>query len=308
MMRNRFLAGVLWVGLALLGWWAFGGGDARAREPGEEVPGDVPPDAATGEATLAPVRAVYAGALRGAIEAIVTAGSASADPDAPTGRLAVLDADDEAPIAGARVWEAEGLVGTTDGAGLVRVPLGDGGVVTLRVEAEGYAHFDGRVTFPFWAPERSGKVELRPAVTLHGRVLDALTRAVVPAARMWQEFGFCDCSPAEIEVDDQGRFEVPGLPRDGQVTLGIEAEGYPRTWREIWLEESDAEVRQDVLLTRGRFVVGRVEDWETAAPLPGARVEALVTDEDGVFRGWLGLDPGTELASVTVEADGHAGV
>lgn len=306
--RKTLLAAAVLLGLGLAGGWGLLGKGTRAQGTRDRPP-DAPevPDRA-GSPALVLLAAVAPGEEeRGAIPRPAEA-DALLEPDPSTGRLAVQDDDTRAPIAGARVWLDTVPIGTTDGEGHLRVPVGGAEAVTLRVEAEGYAHFDGRVSFPFWTPERDGEVELSPAVALRGRVLDALTRAVVPGARMRQHFDLCDCPPAEIAVDAQGRFEIAGLPRDGQVTLEVEAEGYPRTWREIWLEERVSASEQDVLLTRGRLVVGRVEDWETGVPLAGASVGGLTTDENGVFRGLLALVPGTEAAGVTATAEGYAEV
>lgn len=251
-----------------------------------------------------------AGAARSAApEPGAASGDALEDADGERGLelpVRVRDSCDLRAIAGALVTTFESaspLPRRTDDRGRCslfvqrsREPL------RVRIEAAGYVHSDSG-----WERQGAIDVELLRAATIFGRVLAADTREPVAGARLALEHSYCDrCEPDVVSSGPDGGYELAGVPLEELALLAITAEGFPSTTREFRLSPGERRVEQDLHLVRGAELSGSVVDWTSGAPIPGARVLHLPTDETGRFAGHFLTKPGTTIAGLTVQADGYA--
>ncbi len=222
-----------------------------------------------------------------------------------TVRLHIVESGSELPIHGARVTTFEdstpGVHETgLDGMCTFEVPA-DGDRMLLLVEREGYFHLRYR-------PQRSERLEisLYPCAALYGRVLDVRTGSSVPGTSITLSPPRCEgCKETVVSCPD-GEYEFPCVPlRSGTVTFWLEAYAYPRQVRQFEIRSDEPRVEQDFRIERGTEVSGRVVDFETGAPLSGARAAELVTDSNGLFDGYVVVDHGERTVGFRVEASGH---
>ena len=173
------------------------------------------------------------------------------------------------------------------------------------VRVYAWAGQDAGATMRFRVSEETSKqtIDLRPAIAVHGRVVDPAQAPVADAdvrliARPWYDDEFGLLLEAKSAAD--GTFELPSIsgtafdvaPRG----IGIEAraKGWPATTVPVTADTLRAgEVV--VQLERAAMVRGRIV-WQTGDPLPGRIVRltdsrsSVVTDAEGKFE--LPLPPG----------------
>ena len=247
------------------------------------------------------------------------------------GELAGRVADPEGrPIAGAAVWlsaaknlpteednaafESAGPAATTaaDGRFAVR---GVGGLRAVSVCAPGH--------LPAWflaeeTPEPL-EIELRPAASLAGRVVDEAGRPVAGAAVAYEPAwtgpaeveppaGPCG-GPSRVTTDADGRFAFPLVP-PGRARLRAEAKGFLRTaWQPVVSATAAAGAPGapvELRLSRGALLAGRVST-DAGLPSPGALVQvdgersegAAASDAQGLVE--AAVEPGMHRVSVLAE-------
>ncbi|MEY4672413.1 MAG: hypothetical protein RL148_197 [Planctomycetota bacterium] len=156
------------------------------------------------------------------------------------------------------------------------------------------AHADGRSGVLRIQPEEwldLGDLALTEGVVLRGRVTIEGTQVAVPNALVTLRSGvpFEDLQLAAVagreqglsaRTDAAGRYEIPHVPGEGQVSLAAAAPGFARIVR-TGIELSAKEAHQvDFALPRGMTVSGRVLD-ASGPPVAEARVLAWPHHNDG---------------------------
>jgi hypothetical protein len=138
------------------------------------------------------------------------------------------------------------------------------GAVELTVDAEGYV--DGKETVTVAANQPSEvTVRLTRGRSITGRIIgDA--QSPVDGARV----SLADYSAVDMSGDD-GEFRLEGVSREA-MTLEVDADGYLS--RTATVDAGEADVRLDIVLSRGRTVKGRVVTSD-GAPVEGATVRAM---------------------------------
>ena len=176
----------------------------------------------------------------------------------------------------------------TDATGdfLIRLSGPPEGPIFLRAEKTDYAVFHTPVLFEEGDRQPFVEVDLVGALTLAGTVLDATTRCPVGQAlvvlqtlsRTW-----------ETRTDDEGRFELKGLPC-GSGTLLVARHGYgrQRSAMRIDREMPPTEVR---LFPERPLSVEVVDDL--GRPISEARIDVLFGDDD-ISRDAVSLSTGPD--------------
>lgn len=250
------------------------------------------------------------------------------------GQLAGRVADLEGrPIAGATIWlsaaknlpteeddvafEGAGPAATTEADGRFAV-RGAGGLRAVSICAPGH--------LPAWflaeeTPEPL-QIELRPAASLAGRVLDEAGRPVAGAAVAYEPAwtgpaevespaGPCG-GPSRVTTDADGRFAFRLVP-PGRARLRAEAKGFLRTdWQPVVSVASATAAAGapgapvELRLARGALLAGRVVT-DAGLPSPGALVQvdgersegAAASDAQGLIE--AAVEPGMHRVSVLAE-------
>lgn len=177
------------------------------------------------------------------------------------------------PAAGAKVWAAklsfmellETREATADGSGAFSIEAGPGqwGVFALRGDEGGQVAWDAIPNVEEGKNPAPVTIRLGPPTTLRGRLLDAETGEPI------RKGAFALDDARRLAVDDEGRFEAPGLEPTHHEAYPL-CPGYER--RRILFDTTgrpDAEL--ELKLPRAGRVVGRVVD-EAGRPIPGASV------------------------------------
>lgn len=167
------------------------------------------------------------------------------------------------PAAGSKVWAAklefpalsDAREALADASGAFTIEVGDGSwaVFALRGDEGGRAGWESLVTVGEGKKLTPVTVHLRPPARLKGRLLDAETGEPVPGGR----FALDDAR--RLEVNAQGRFEVPGLEPTNHEAYPL-CPGYER--RHILFDTTgrpDAEL--ELKLPRAGKIVGRAWMW-----------------------------------------------
>lgn len=235
----------------------------------------------------------------------------------PLGAVATIRVTDDLdrPIPRAKVEAGSVPELTTDASGRVTPRIAPDRPLEVRVRADGHLEARGRFGPPF---NELFTIRLQRTFGLRGRIIDSGGSPVVEA-RIRVESGTL-CQSSGVEVD--GRFSVD-LPPDRPARLIVSSP----VSEELRVEISPGlpeELRDlgDLILIRGRSVVGRLIDGASGDPVPHANVWALrptpmgpaVTwsegdllrarsDADGKFR-VDGLKEGPQ--SLRVDAPGYA--
>lgn len=188
--------------------------------------------------------------------------------------LAVLDVDYR-PIGGATVrarGASDSTTIRTDVEGRCRLPDAwwQGRLLALRVQAEGFEHFDldlsrGEISWDVPLP-----VLLAPTSLLTGHVRDA-HGAPVAGAELHALHDYCYEPLARATSDARGAFELSGVPRGVEVVLRVLADGRAPTTRRLQVP-SNAPSPVTLELPEAARITGRVLDAWSGAPLAGARV------------------------------------
>ena len=231
----------------------------------------------------------------------------SADPHAadeaktPPREYVVVDSESDQPIAGARlVLREDGRDGdlaeaTTDAAGRARFDRTRPSILVVQATAPGY-----RPALDRFSGEESSKpvkLWLSRGIPAAGRVLDDATGAPIAGARIlsvslsWRE-GFTGMSSApsspqlegEFRTDAAGRFDIPGVPTRGWVTVWVLARGYLPTDEVREADGADALEFGDIRVERGtplRLRVLRPDD----TPAEGAFVSTPLPPSFGAGGG-----------------------
>jgi hypothetical protein len=229
--------------------------------------------------------------------------------------LTVLDPL-RAPIAGARVQlqlDGDREERVTDALGTCTWDPPGAGQVNMLVERDGYAHRRLRNV------SRSLTLVLHPATRLEGRVLDAVSGAVLADAVIEREHVGCGgCEPDRAVTDADGRYALAGLPAgapDQPLTFLVRAAGHAGERIEFVLWQSAPRIERDFALQPRMELHGTIVDLVTGAPIAGARIvvgiDVLASDAEGRFSTvtTARLDaPAERRASprhVSVRADGY---
>ncbi|MBI1849350.1 MAG: carboxypeptidase regulatory-like domain-containing protein [Planctomycetes bacterium] len=232
----------------------------------------------------------------------------------------VTSADDGKPLSGATVtgmsqlgensrWE-ESIETGADGAYRFEATPEK---ILLQVKAFGYQSaslHDVQVTA---GKEITQNIPLSTGLSVHGRILDAITKAPVPGAKVSYGMGFLSNS-SEVETAANGEFTIGGMP-SGRQMLMVSAPGYTALRQEVTLA-GDRKMEEIVLeLSRGSVVSGTVFGPD-GAPVAGARIfseenaflfskrsqPVATTDAQGKFS-VTGLDPGKTFRLVAQAAN-----
>ena len=176
----------------------------------------------------------------------------------------------------------------TDQAGdfRIRLPGEPRGALYLRAARDRYAPFHIAVEFPPDEREAFVAVELEGALSVRGRVLDAVTRRPLADAILTIDV---QGREAQARSDANGRFEVRGVS-EGEGILTVSREGFGRERRPLRIEADMSNI--EVQLYRERTVRLRLVD-ERGVPVPDAEVELRAVGD---------------LFSATTDADGRADV
>ena len=226
------------------------------------------------------------------------------EPDAAQTRIRVVEKGNKAPIVGARVTQLDldpPLVRETDERGWCALPPTTAKTRWLLVEKTGFFHRKA-----YYQPLDELTISLAPVTTLFGHVVTADSGAPVSGARISLTHNYCKrCEPDVVTSGVDGSYELPGAPRREEMTIVLEAEGFPRDWRRFEVRSDEPRVEQDFQLERGIEISGRVVDFESGVGLAGASVGDLVADDLGSFRGRVLPEQGGEPVGLTVGAEGH---
>ncbi len=159
--------------------------------------------------------------------------------------------------------------------------------VWLEVERDGYAHASTLLDI-----EKELRIALPRAITLAGRVLDSRMDEPIAGAQITRQHVSCraNCEPDQVVTDEEGRYELRGVPSAGAFespAFTLDAPGYPRQWSRFDTEIEEDLLRHDFLLDRGTTICGWVLDSTTRAPIEGAWAgtvgNAVKTAADGGF-------------------------
>lgn len=191
--------------------------------------------------------------------------------DASGIRLTVTDSAG-APIAGARVQTfSDSVPGmrTTDGNGACVLPVAAGdGAAKIFVEADGYHHKRA-----LYSRLEELRVRLPRETTVFGTLRDARSKQPVSGAEMRRNHNDCrGCEADEATTDDDGTFELVGMPVGKRLLVLAVAEGYPRQVVSLELESASERTQHDLELLRGVAVSARVVDLTTGLPVEGVAV------------------------------------
>ncbi len=235
----------------------------------------------------------------------------------------VLSPDGE-PVRGAQVWieSADGKTHQDSLRDLRAVSGGNGGFripgvpptadILVLAEHDAYVKSRGERVKLTPGGSRRVNVTLRAGVVLPGRVVD-LTGAPVAGARL--RWGNIDgvrerdlrnsfeadehLGPRVLRSDDDGRFEVTGLP-PGKLLLKVEKQGFSAWYRrDLIIGEEGRQASITVELEATLTVSGRVTGSDTGHPLARAFVYAR---ERAPVEGQA-PDPGHVQAVVSTETD-----
>lgn len=244
-----------------------------------------------------------------------TAGAISAESiaTAPV-QVAVLVTDmQKRPIAGARVSTFEDSVaGTveTDASGRAVLPIATAEKATARVtvEADGYDHAIGSQ----WR-QPLVEVQLPRLGTLKGRVLERGTRRPIAGVRIEHPHAMHKgCEPELTTSDADGAYTLERIPfdRSHDEQFKLSAEGFPEQRLHVRLPHTALEFEHDFFLDGGADVVGLVVDFESGAPIDGARVthlgrELARTTPDGRFRARVAPRRGSDRIELRFVAEGR---
>lgn len=138
-------------------------------------------------------------------------------------------------------------------------------------------------------------VELDPAVSLRGRLVDARQTGVsgAPVDLYWQRTlpgdprkrPVGDLIRRSVVSDGEGRFEIEEVP-EGEVSLHVTARGFVPVHEEVRLPSADADDEVVLVLERGARLEGRVMT-DRGDPVSAARVSVgehtVVSDAEGVY-------------------------
>ncbi|MEZ6196581.1 MAG: carboxypeptidase regulatory-like domain-containing protein [Planctomycetota bacterium] len=207
-----------------------------------------------------------------------------------------------APVAGVRIVaipQTDGLPGpgetrvTESGAdGTFAIPGGLALEHTIIAEAEGYGPSGGKCE-----PGRTARIVMKRGVPLRGRIYDFDTGEGLAGAKV---VVFCNRDPglSETVSDANGNFEFAAVHATAPLQVIPKKEGwYYRAPDErgarnfgmmgsFRIDKSEAprtEIVQDIPMTRGGSVTGRVFDQATGEPIPGAKVRGVSTGGDAFF-------------------------
>ena len=203
-------------------------------------------------------------------------------------RLLVTRYDAPEPVEGDAADNPTGFprVVGADAAGEFRVELGLAApAFTVMATARGCAPRDVTV----WADKLRAPVEivLERGAVLAGTVQN-LDRVPVPNARValrWFAGGVS--IRREGRSDPEGRYVVEGLPRPLESSLLLEAvaDGFaPLKLTSLPAPDSRGVIQQDLFMTRGATIRGRVVDSDTGAPLPEARAVLWIDNQVSLVR------------------------
>jgi 5-hydroxyisourate hydrolase-like protein (transthyretin family) len=205
--------------------------------------------------------------------------------------------------------ETEAAATRTDEEGRFTLSDLEAGTYELAV-----SHEDGvEATRTVQAPSADVRVDLAPAGTLRGRVLDAATRSPLPAywvtvSRPRARGGdddFADSRVEEIQGTD-GAFAIDGLP-PGAAEVTIQAEGYRnKKLEDVAISSDDDAPPLEVALEPGATVRGRVtaegagvaDAYVYGGVDPGRTEVTATTDENGDYE-LKGLPAGAITVQVT---------
>lgn len=200
-------------------------------------------------------------------------------------------------LAGSGVWPPRVITVFDDGRFLL--PSLPAGVYELR------ASRDEDVSEPV-APlvldpgdHRDVTLALGAGAALAGTVLDAVSRQPIPGARVVVAEDALSTTPRALVADARGAFRVAGLLRRSH-QVSVRATGYaPRTG----LVTTPGEAPLTLALDRAAVVEGRVLDGH-GDPVPNARVELTVRDQDGQVSWLSGSTVAFRDALFTTQAQG----
>jgi large repetitive protein len=228
----------------------------------------------------------------------------------------VLSADDGKGIAGASVtgmaplgdssrWE-ETIETGADGA--YRFEAAPEQKIQLQVKASGYQTANVKDVEAPVGKETTKNIPLSTGLTVHGRVVDATSKAPIAGAKIRYGMGFIVDS-SESESSANGEFTITGMP-SGRQMLMAEAAGYTPARQEVTLS-GDRKTEEVVLeLTRGAVISGSVLGPD-GSPVSGAKIfteenafilakrsqSVATTDAQGKFS-VTGIDGGKTLRIV----------
>lgn len=222
-------------------------------------------------------------------------------------RLLVQDPDKQ-PVIGARVsatGELPPFVATTDETGFctfsARKDVED---INLCIEFE-HRHLH------YWAePQPSLSVTLPWSGPMHGQVVDDQTGAPIANVLVTSAQPECNrCPPGSVRSGSDGSFTLANVPRDQDLTLQFDVDGYACQSKSRRLPGRGEPVDCTFRLQRGVRVSGRLVDSVTHAPIAGATLsywpdKVQRSDRDGRFSllVWSGA---SQQANVTASADGY---
>src|SRR5688572_910074 len=185
--------------------------------------------------------------------------------------VAVRDPDGF-PIPGAQVeFTTQGPHGTwiCDTDGRCELPVEPRtGVLELRVRAAGFV-----TTCRTLKNSAEIAVGMTRSVAVRGRVVAADDRSPVPGARI--TLGVVGCGEREriAHADDEGRFELSGVPLERRRRWWVSADGFATLERVLDLRDPALEIELE--LTRGVPLEISFVDAQTGAPIEGVELQRL---------------------------------
>lgn len=192
--------------------------------------------------------------------------------------LCVLAEEDDRPLAGAELFLGEGggsridsarsAIASTDENGGLTLPLSSPTPPSFDLVAEGREPARVSAGEGFASPARRMVVRLARSARLHGRITSHGDEFTPERVRVYPDSWYpvnnlSEDRGREVEVRDDGTFEIEGLPT--QVPLGVTVEGsgqvrYPVTERLVLEPAESREVTWE--FGRGATVRGRLADAE----------------------------------------------
>ncbi|MFH0943605.1 MAG: carboxypeptidase-like regulatory domain-containing protein [Planctomycetota bacterium] len=164
--------------------------------------------------------------------------------------------------------------------------LTSNGDFAILAQKQGYAPSMESV----WSRGKGDRViELRRSVRIEGRVLEFETHAPVSGARLLfgEEFNLGPGSPSETVTAEDGSFRLESVPLEDSLVLTVIRPGH-MFWQHV-VEEVHAEGNWiEILVPRGKTLMGRAVDADTGEAVPGVRIGThhpiAVSDASGRFQ------------------------